>query len=85
MSRIRLTIDQLVLKGIDGADRHALVDGLKGELSKVLADPATRAEWARTRRTPVLRLGKMPLESGSSGSRRMGAQIARAIGKGLKP
>jgi hypothetical protein len=85
MSRITLTIDRLVLKGFEAGDRKALTEGLQAELSRVLADPAMRAEWARSHRTPVLRLGRMPLESGSSGAGKFGIGMARAIGKGLKP
>jgi len=84
MSRIRVTIDELVLKGIASGDRNALVDGLRSELARVLSDPATRAEWATTHRTPVLRLGQLPLESGPSGGRTFGKSMARAIGRGLK-
>jgi hypothetical protein len=62
-----------------------LVEGLRSELARVLSDPLTRAEWARSHRTPVLRLGRIPLESGTVGSRKFGRGMARAIGKGLKP
>lgn len=85
MSRVRVTIDQLVLKGLEPADRKALVEGLQAELSQVLSDPAARAAWARSHRTPVLKLGRMPLESGPAGGRKFGGGLARAIGKGLKP
>jgi hypothetical protein len=85
MSRITLNIDRLVLKGFEPGDRNALVQGLQAELSRVLADPVTRAEWARSHRTPVLRLGRMPIEPGPAGGRNFGAELARAIGKGLKP
>jgi len=85
MSRIRVTIDRLVLTGIEPGSRNALVEGLRSELSRVLSDPAARGEWARSRRTPVLRLGKMPLEPGPSGGRAFGSGMARAIGRGLKP
>ena len=85
MSRITLTIDRLVLRGFDSTDRKALMQELQGELSRVLADPATRADWAHFHRRPVLRLGQMPLESGSSGARKFGRGVGRAIGKGLKP
>lgn len=84
MSRIRLSIEQLVLKGFEAGHGNALVEGLKSELSRVLADPATRAEWARSHRTPVLRLGRMPLESGPAAARKLGGRMARAIGQGLK-
>jgi hypothetical protein len=85
MSIIRVTIDRLALKGFEAADRKALVEGLESELSRVLSDPATRAEWARSRRTPVLRLGRMSLEPGPAGGCKFGASVARGIGKGLKP
>jgi hypothetical protein len=85
VSRIRVTIDQLVLKGFEPGDRKALVAALETELSKTLADPATRAESARSHRTPVMRLAPMPFEPGPSGSRTLGTTVARAIGKGLKP
>ena len=64
MSRIHLHIDRLVLPEMAVSDRAALVEGLKGELARALADPAARAGWARSHRTPVLRLGRMPLEPG---------------------
>jgi hypothetical protein len=89
MSRITLTIDRLILTGIDPAERGPLVDGLRAELSRVLADPATRADWARSHRTPVLRLPPLPLHGDRAGSRKFGqglAQgVARTVGKGLKP
>ena len=85
MSRIRVTIDRLVLKGFEAGERKALVEGLQGELSRVLADPGGRAKWARSHRTPLLRLGAMPLEPGLSGGRKSGGGVARAIGRGLRP
>ena len=85
MSRIRLTIERLVLRGFQPSDRAALVEGLQSELARVLADPAIRAAWASSHRTPLLRLGRMPLEGGSFGGRRFGRSMARAIGRGLKP
>jgi hypothetical protein len=85
MSRIKVTIDGLVLRGIELWGRKPLVEALQGELSRVLADPATRAEWARSHRTPVLRLGGLPLDPGPAGGRKFGRDMARAIGRGLKP
>jgi hypothetical protein len=76
MSRIHLTIDKLVLGGLDPAAREAFVTRLKGELARILADPTGRAAWARTHRTPVLRLGRLSL---------LGSQVAQGIARGLKP
>jgi len=84
MSRVWVTIDRLVLKGLEPIERKALVEGLQRELSRVLSDPATRAEWAHSHRTPVLRLGRLPLEQGAAGGRKVGTRLGNAIGKGLK-
>ena len=85
VSQVRVTIDRVVFRGLETADRKALVEGLQGELSRVLADPAARAEWAKSHRTPVLKLGRMPLEPGPAGARRFGGGLARAVGARLKP
>jgi hypothetical protein len=79
--RVNVTIDRLVLRGMDPAARKAFVDGLRGELARVLADPAARAEMQASRRTPVLRLGQMLLGDGPSAARGLGRSVARAIGK----
>ena len=84
MSRIHVDIDRLVLPGLEIGDRTALVEGLRAELTRVLSDPAARAQWAGSHRRPVLRFGQMPLEPGRSGGRKFGFALAHSIGKGLK-
>ena len=85
MSRIHVTIGELALKGFESGDRAAFLASFEKELSAVLADPATRAKWARSHRTPLLRLGQLPHQPGTQASRKLGAAIARGIGKGLTP
>jgi hypothetical protein len=85
MSKIHVTIDRLALRGLDPPARHAFINGLKTELARTLADPAAREAWARSHRTPVLRLGRLGLDPGIGGARRFGAQVAKGIGRGLKP
>lgn len=85
MSRIRLSIDRLVLRGFEPGQHKPVAEGLERELSRLLVDRAARQDWARSHRTPVLKLGRMSLEPGVSGGRKFGAGMARAIGKGLKP
>ena len=85
MSRVRVNIDSLVLGGLDPGARKALVEGLRAELSRALSDPAARAAWTRSQRTPVLRLGRMTLQPGATGGRALGVGVARAIAKGGKP
>ena len=81
MRRIRVEIDSVVLRGFEPADRNALVEGIRSELTRVLASTS----GLKTHRTSVMRLERMPLEPGISGARRFGAGVARAMGKGLKP
>ena len=85
MSKIHVTIDRLVLSGLDPAARHAFVAGLKTELTRGLADPAQHADLANSRQTPVLRLGRVSLDPGVGGSRKLGGQVAKGIIRGIKP
>jgi hypothetical protein len=82
VTAVNLTIDRLVLRGLDPAQRTAFVQGLRSELTRVLADPANRAGFGVSRRTPVLRLGRTTLQPGISGARSLGQTVARAIGNG---
>jgi hypothetical protein len=81
MSRVRVTVDKLSLKGFEADQRRALVEGLQSELARILADPATRGAWARPWRASVLRLGQTVLEPGAPGSRRFGGGMARGIAR----
>ena len=85
MSKIHVTIDRLALSGLDPAARHAFVTGLKAELTRALADPAQRANLAKSRQTPVLRLGRVSLDPGVGGARKLGGQVAKNIIGGIKP
>ena len=85
VSRIDVRIDRLILVGLDPADRHSLIDGLKSELARILADPATGIRSARSGRSPVLRVGRVPVEPGLGGERKLGGGIAETIGNGIKP
>jgi hypothetical protein len=84
MSRVRVTIDELVLTGLEPIQRRALVEGLRAELSRVLRDPATRS-GVRSIRTPIVKLGRLPLEPGAAGGRKLGGALAHSIGGKLKP
>ena len=45
-ARVNVAIDRLVLRGMDPAARAAFVDGLRSDLARMLADPATVASLA---------------------------------------
>jgi hypothetical protein len=83
MSRIHVTIDRVVLHGVDPAERDALVTGMKAELARLLGDPSAAAAGFGSRRTPVLHLGQVPVEPGRSGAAQLGHQVARGIAKGV--
>ncbi len=85
MSRIRLNIDRLVLNGFDPREGKALAGALESQLQQVLAVTATRNEWARPHRTPVLKLGRIQIQPGATGAGSFGRQMANAVGRGLKP
>ena len=70
---------------LEARERKSLVEGFQDELARVLADPMTRTAWVRSRYTPVVKLGRLPLEDGPSGSRKFGIRLAGSIGRGLKP
>jgi hypothetical protein len=74
-----------VLSGLDPAARHAFVTSLKTELTRALANPAQHANWASSRRTPVLRLGRVALDPGVGGARKLGGQVAQGITRSIKP
>ena len=84
MSRIHLTIDRIVLRGFDPNDRRALLEGLQTELSRLLADPAIRATWASSNRTPVLKLGSMPISPGPAGGGSFGTRSWGGYRKGIE-
>lgn len=85
MSRIRLNIEQLVLNGFEPREGKAVAKALEAQLHHVLANPVTSGEWARSHRTPVMKLGRMPIAEGTAGASRFGKQVANAVERGLKP
>ena len=84
MSAVRVTIEKLALKGFAPDQREALAEALQSELARTLSDPAARAAWTRPQHVPVMRLPGMALGPGPSGSRKLGGEVGRAVGRGLK-
>jgi hypothetical protein len=82
--RTNVTIDRLVLRGVDPHHAQALAESLRKELARAFAEPGGQTRFQRAQDTPVLRLGRVPLEAGRAGARRFGTSVARAIGKGVK-
>ena len=85
MSLIRINIDRLVLNGFGALEGQALAEAFQSQLSRGLADPGSRQDWARRHHTPVLRLGRIMLAAGKTGASSFGKQMGRAVTRGLKP
>ena len=79
-----MTVDRVVLHGIQPLEAKALTQALESQLSQLLADRTTRREWAQPHRTPVLKLAPMTLSPGTGGARTFGRGLAGAVARGLK-
>src|SRR5260370_20450851 len=83
MSRIRVTIERLVLNGMERAEGTALADALRTQLAQVVGELSVRRGFAGSHRTPVVKLG-MNLEPGLGGGRKVGLGGGRGNWKSLK-
>jgi hypothetical protein len=82
--RVTIRVDRLVLKGVAPEDRIPLVKCLEEELARVFDSANAGGTKEHTSSTPLIRLGRVPVESGAAGSRVLGRTVARAIGKQVK-
>lgn len=82
MNRVVLHVDQLVLKGVEQADRHRVAFDLQGELSRLLADPSVFGQLASLSHLSSMRVGKEGPAPGGQ-PERPGISAARAIARGL--
>ncbi|MGB8886251.1 MAG: hypothetical protein WCC87_05975 [Candidatus Korobacteraceae bacterium] len=82
MSNIQVTIDRLVLRGVDALTGKAVVEGLKAELPRVFAARQRNAASAPQSR-PAVNVGRVDITPGTFGGRKFGRQLARRIGKTL--
>ena len=77
---VELQIDELVLNGFAGADRHAIGEAVERELARLLmeqgATPAVSKETAELRRDS-------PQLTASGDARTTGAEVAKAIYGGV--
>jgi hypothetical protein len=82
MKRVFLHIDRLILRGFRHADRHAVADGLQGELTHLLAGSVSAQALASLGHVSHLRAGNITLAQHAK-PRASGVTAARAIFKGL--
>jgi hypothetical protein len=81
--RIVVHIEHLVLKGFRHEDRHAIATGLQRELKRLLEAPGMPQRLARSDNPPRLRVGPVIVAADAT-LQRIGAAIAKGIGKGLR-
>jgi hypothetical protein len=82
VSRVAVTIDRLVLSGIDPGDRDLLVAGLRDGLERALSE--SPLDGVRSRRAAVVRIGGLTLEPGRAGTRALGTGVGQAIGRAAR-
>jgi hypothetical protein len=82
MRRVIVSIDSLVLKGFRYEDRHRVAAALKAELTRVLAQPGAAERLTELGSAPQLRLDNVNVAPNAI-PQQVGAETARAIGRGL--
>jgi hypothetical protein len=75
-------IDRLVLKGFRNADSHAIGEGMRGELARLLADSTRGERLASLGDVSRIQAGKVNLTQHAK-PRRSGISAGRAIAKAL--
>jgi hypothetical protein len=80
MTRVVVHIDRMVLKGFRNADSHTIVEGMRGELARLLARPETGARLASLGHVSSLDAGKVRLAQDAK-PQRLGLAAGRAIAK----
>jgi len=83
MKRVVLHIDRLVLKGFRQEDRHGIAEGLQQELTRLITDPQAAQQLTVNGDVSRLRVGNIHIDQNSQ-PQRVGSQVARSIGKGMK-
>lgn len=82
MKRVVMHIDRLVLKGVGNADSHAIGEGMRGELARLLADPAIGDRLASPGHLSGPEARKLRVVQGVK-PQELGISAARAIAMGM--
>jgi hypothetical protein len=82
MRRVVVHIDRMILRGFGNADAHAIGEGMRDELSRLLADPATGGRLPSVGHVSSLHAGKVRLAPHAK-PQRLGISAGRAIAKGM--
>jgi hypothetical protein len=82
MKRVFVHIDRMVLNGFREADARAVGEGMRGELTRLLAAPAAAERLASLGHVSSLNAGKVRLAQDAK-PQRLGISAGRAIAKGI--
>ena len=82
MKRVVVHIDRMVLNGFGNEHAHAVGDGMRGELARLLTDPAAGERLASLGHVSRLDTGRINFAQGVT-PQRHGISTGRAIAKGL--
>jgi hypothetical protein len=82
MRRVVVHIDRMVLKGFGNADAQAIGEGVRTELARLLAHPATGEKLASLGHVSSLHAGKITFAHNAK-PRGVGVSAGRAIAKGI--
>lgn len=83
MKRVNLHIDHVVLRGFRHEDRHAIAEGIRQELQRMLADPQAARQLVAGGDVSRLKIGKVNIAQGVE-PQGVGAQVAQGIGKKIR-
>lgn len=82
MTRVVLHIDRLVLKGFERQAREGIAEGLREELTRLLAAPEVARQLQSRHGIPALKVGAIRIQAGAPPAA-IGVQAARGIVRGV--
>jgi hypothetical protein len=82
MSRVRVSIDALVLRGFPPEDRYRIALGLQRELTRLLSSHDSSRDLGGLASAALMKVPPVPVAPGAK-PHSVGAQVARAIGRSL--
>jgi hypothetical protein len=82
MKRVVVHIDRMALKGFHSADAHAIGEGMRGELARLLARPAIGERLVSLGQVSTRHAGKVKLAHDAK-PQGLGISAGRAIAMGI--
>ena len=81
---MKIQIDRLVLRGLDGLNPRVFAETLQAELARAMQTSQAQAAMQQSSSTtPALKLGRLPMQPGAGGARTLATGVARSIASGI--